>query len=68
MPFGADHDPAGLCQVKNLYGLFDEARSYLRDSKPMAVVAAYQETFRGVKFYEGKQEPYQEELVLTCIN
>jgi len=48
--------------VSNLYGLFDEERYYLRDRKPKAVVAAYQEAFQAVKFYEGKLEPYQDEL------
>ncbi len=27
--------------ASNLYGLFDEARSYLRDGKPKAVVAEH---------------------------
>ena len=62
MPFGPTMTQPGFVKLRMCTDYSTKRDPNLRDSKPKAVVAAYQETFQGVKFYEGKLEPYQEEL------
>lgn len=48
--------------VSNVSDLLDQQQRYLKIDNPEAVVAEHQSALQEVKFYEGKLQPYQEEL------